>query len=235
VVTEWGAADLHGKTIRERTLALISIAHPRFRSELLKLAKEQHYVYADQPEQPLTETLYPEELEDWGLAKDGAKLFLRPIKPTDEPRMREMFYKFSRETVYFRFFSYLNAMPHDKLKEFCNVDYEQEMAVVAMLPHAGEDELAGSARYVLDPATGMAEYAVSVAEGWQNRGVGTVLLEYLIRIARKKGVKGFTGYIMDSNTRMYRLIHKLGYKIESKWEDSVYTLSFRLDREAKKN
>jgi acyl-CoA hydrolase/RimJ/RimL family protein N-acetyltransferase len=235
VVTEWGAADLHGKTIRERSLALISIAHPKFRSELLKLAKEQHYVYADQPEQPLTETLYPEELEDWGLAKDGTKLFLRPIKPTDEPKMREMFYKFSRETVYFRFFSYLNAMPHDKLKEFCNVDYEQEMAVVAMLPHAGEDELAGSARYVLDPATGMAEYAVSVAEGWQNRGVGTVLLEYLIRVARKKGVKGFTGYIMDSNTRMYRLIHKLGYKIESKWEDSVYTLSFRLDREAKKN
>ena len=233
VVTEWGAAYLHGKTIRERAMALISIADPRFRSELLKLAKQQHYVYEDQPVQPLIETLYPEELEDWGTAKDGTRLFLRPIRPTDEQKMREMFYEFSKETVYFRFFSYLNAMPHDKLKNFCNVDYDKEMAVVAVKPHAGEDELVGSARYVLDEATGMAEYAVTVAEGWQNKGVGTVLLEYLIKIAKIRGIKGFTGYILDSNTRMYRLIHKLGYKIESKWEDSVYTLSFRLDQGTK--
>jgi acyl-CoA hydrolase/GNAT superfamily N-acetyltransferase len=227
IVTEWGAADLHGKTIRERTLALISIAQPKFRSELLKLAKQHHYVYQDQPVAPLTQTLYPEELEDWGTTKDGAKLFLRPVKPTDEPKMRDLFYSFSKETVYFRFFSFLNAMPHEKLKSFVNVDYDQEMAMVAIVPHAGEDELVGSARYIVDPATGMAEYAISVHEKWQNRGVGTALLSYLIKVARMKGLKGFVGFVLDSNTRMYRLIHKMGFKVESKWEDSVYTLTVR--------
>lgn len=232
VVTEWGAADLHGKTIRERTLALISIAHPKFRSELLKSAKEQHYVYADQPEEPLIETLYPEELEDWGTIKDGTKLFLRPIRPTDEAKMRDLFYQYSKETVYYRFFSYLNAMPHEKLKNFCNVDYDKEMAVVAVVPHAGEDKLVGTANYAVDQSTGMAEYAISVHEEWQNKGVGTVLLQYLIKVAKMKGIRGFVGYVLDSNTRMYRLAHKLGYKVESKWEDSVYTLTFKFDRES---
>ncbi|MEO0108474.1 MAG: GNAT family N-acetyltransferase [candidate division WOR-3 bacterium] len=233
VVTEWGAADLHGKSIRERTLALISIAHPKFRSDLLRLAKQQHYVYQDQPEDSLIEHLYPEELEDWGTAKDGTRLFLRPVRPTDEARMRDLFYAYSKETVYFRFFSYLNAMPHDKLKHFVNVDYDKEMAVVAILPRAGDDELVGTASYVVDQSTGLAEFAISVAEHWQNRGVGSVLLGYLIKIAKIKGVRGFVGYVLDSNTRMYRLIHKMGYRVESKWEDSVYTLTFRFDREAK--
>jgi acyl-CoA hydrolase/GNAT superfamily N-acetyltransferase len=229
VVTEWGAADLYGKTIRERSLALITIAHPKFRSELLKLAKLQHYVYEDQPEQPLIETLYPEELEDWGTSKDGTKLFLRPVKPIDESRMRDLFYSYSKETVYFRFFSFLNSMPHEKLKNFVNVDYDKEMAVVALVPHAGEDDLVGTATYIVDQSTGLAEFAISVHQSWQDKGVGSVLLTYLIKVAKMKGIKGFVGFVLDSNTRMYRLIHKMGYKVESKWEDSVYTLTIRFD------
>jgi len=234
VVTEWGVADLYGKTIRERTLALISIAAPKFREELLKLAKDQHYIYQDQPVEPLIKTLYPEELEDSGIAKDGTKLFFRPIKPTDEPKMRELFYSFSKETVYYRFFSYLKAMPHERLKTFVNVDYENEMAVVAINRSGGEEELVGTAGYTVDQSTGMAEYAISVADGWQNKGVGSVLLEYLVKVAKIKHVKGFVGYVLDSNTRAYRLLHKMGYKVESKWEDSVYTLSIKFEPEAKK-
>jgi len=234
VVTEWGVADLYGKTIRERTLSLISIASPKFREELLKLAKDQHYIYQDQPVEPLIKTLYPEELEDSGVAKDGTRLFFRPIKPTDEPKMRELFYSFSKETVYYRFFSYLKAMPHERLKTFVNVDYDQEMAVVAIVRSGGEEELVGTAGYTVDQATGMAEYAISVADGWQNRGLGSALLEYLVKVAKIKGVKGFVGYVLDSNTRAYRLLHKMGYKVESKWEDSVYTLSIKFEPETKK-
>ncbi|MEO0077535.1 MAG: GNAT family N-acetyltransferase [candidate division WOR-3 bacterium] len=229
VVTEWGIAYLHGKTIRERALALISIAHPKFRAELFALAKEKHYIYADQPPGPLLEARYPEEFETRTRLKDGTELFIRPIRPTDEPQMRDLFYSFSKDTVFYRFFSYLKAMPHEKLTKFVNVDYESEMAIVACLKQGGEEKIIGSARYYVDRATGLAEYAIEVQDGWQNRGAGSALFEHLMRIARIKGVKGLVGYVLDSNTRAYRLMTRTGLPIETKWEDGVYTMTMRFE------
>ncbi|MCX7785309.1 MAG: GNAT family N-acetyltransferase [candidate division WOR-3 bacterium] len=224
VVTEWGIANLYGKTIRERALSLISIAHPKFRAELLKKAKELKYVYQDQPELPLVQARYPEELETWAETKDGHKIFIRPIKPTDEPLLRELFYTFSQQTIYYRFFSYINAMPHDRLAKFVNVDYENEMAIVAVLKQAGEEKIIGVARYALDKASGLAEFAFVVADNWQNKKVGTALFSTLIKIARMKGIKGFIGYVLDTNIGAYRLTHKMGYPIKTSWEDGVYKL-----------
>jgi len=231
VVTEWGVAYLHGKTVRERALALISIAHPKFRAELFNLAKEKHYIYADQPAAPLLEARYPEEFETAANLKDGTEVFIRPIRPTDEPQMRELFYSFSKDTVFYRFFSYLKAMPHDKLAKFVNVDYETEMAIVACLKHSGEERIIGSARYYVDRSTGLAEYAIEVQDEWQNRGAGNALFEHLIRIAKMKGLKGLVGYVLDTNTRAYRLMMRTGLPIETKWEDGVYTLTMRFKDE----
>jgi len=230
VVTEWGVAYLHGKSIRDRALALISIAHPKFRSELFKLAKEKHYIYADQPELPLVEARYPEEFEAQAALKDGTPVFLRPIRPTDEPAMRDLFYSFSKDTVFYRFFSYLKAMPHEKLSKFVNVDYESEMALVAALKQGGEEHIIGSARYYVDKATGLAEYAIEVQDEFQNRGLGGVLFNHLTKVAKMKGIKGFVGYVLDSNTRAYRLMTRTGLPIETKWEDGVYTLTMRFEK-----
>lgn len=232
VVTEWGAAYLHGKNIRERALSLISIAHPKFRADLLKNAKELKYIYQDQPEIALITARYPEELEGRGETKDGTKIFFRPIKPTDEPLMRDLFYSFSKDTVYYRFFSYLTAMPHDKLKEFVNIDYENEMAILAVVKKAGEEKIVGVARYSVDKATQYAEYAITIADDYQNKGVGSILFEYLIRVAKMKGLKGFIGYVLDTNVRAYRLCYKMGYPVKAKWEDSVYTLRMEFKEEA---
>ncbi|MEO0076936.1 MAG: GNAT family N-acetyltransferase [candidate division WOR-3 bacterium] len=225
VVTEWGVANLFGKTIRERALSLIAIAHPKFRAELLKKAKELNYVYQDQPELPLVQARYPEELEMWAETKQGQKIFIRPIKPTDEPLLRELFYTFSEQTIYYRFFSYLHAMPHDKLAKFVNIDYENEMAIVAIIKEAGEEKIIGIARYALDKATNLAEFAFVITDKWQNKGIGTILFSYLIRIAKAKNIKGFIGYVLDTNIGAYRLTHKMGYPVKSKWEDGVYTLT----------
>lgn len=233
VVTEWGVAYLHGKTIRERALALISIAHPKFRAELFNLAKEKHYIYADQPAVPLLEARYPEEFETRAQLKDGTAIFMRPIRPTDEPQMRDLFYSFSKDTVFYRFFSYLKAMPHEKLAKFVNVDYELEMAIVACVKQAGEERIIGSARYYVDRATSLAEYAIEVQDGWQNRGVGSALFEHLMRIAKMKRVKGLVGYVLDSNTRAHRLMTRTGLPIETKWEDGVYTMTMRFEHESR--
>jgi len=229
VVTEWGIANLHGKSIRERALSLISIAHPKFRAELMKKAKERKYIYQDQPEIPLIQARYPEEFETWGETKDSQKIFIRPVKPTDEPLLRELFYTFSRETVYYRFFSYISAMPHDKLSKFVNVDYENEMAIVAVLKEAGEEKIIGIARYALDKATGLAEFAFVCADEWKNKGIGIVMFSNLIKIAKMKGIKGFIGYVLDTNIGAYRLTHKMGYPVKTKWEDGIYTLTIMFE------
>lgn len=230
VVTEWGAVNLHGKSIRERALALISIAHPKFRAELIRKAKERCYVYQDQPEEALISARYPEEFETKVKIRDGSIIFIRPIKPTDEPALRELFYSFSKDTVFYRFFSYIRAMPHEKLTKFVNVDYEREMALVAVIQHNGEEQIVGSTRYYVDPATGLAEFAIEIQDEFQNKGIGTALFNHLIRVARIKGVKGFIGYVLDSNTRAYRLVTKTGYPLETKWEDGVYTLTLRFEK-----
>jgi L-amino acid N-acyltransferase YncA len=103
------------------------------------------------------------------------------------------------------------------------------MAIVACLKQAGEERVIGSARYYVDRATGLAEYAIEVQDGWQNRGVGGALFEHLMRIARIKGVKGLVGYVLDSNTRAYRLMTRTGLPIETKWEDGVYTMTMRFE------
>ncbi len=230
VVTEWGVAYLHGRSIRERALALISIAHPKFRAELLRQAKERHYIYEDQPELPLVSARYPEEFETKVKMADGTTLFIRPIKPTDEPAMRELFYSFSRDTVFYRYFSYIKAMPHEKLSKFVNIDYEREMALVAVIRRDGDEHIVGSTRYYVDPATGLAEFAIEVQDEYQNRGIGTALFNHLIRVARIKGVKGFIGYVLDSNTRAYRLVTKTGFPLETRWEDGVYILTLRFEK-----
>jgi acyl-CoA hydrolase/GNAT superfamily N-acetyltransferase len=225
VATEWGAVNLYGKTIRERALSLISIAHPNYRSSLLKKAKELNYVYQDQPELPLVAARYPEEFEHWAETKTGQKIFIRPIKPTDEPLMRELFYSFSKDTIYYRYFSYLQAMPHDKLAKFVNVDYENEMALVATLKRGGEEKIIGVARYAVDKSTGLAEFAFEVTDQYQHQGVGTILFSDLIKIARMKKIKGFVGYVLDINVAAYRLVHKMGYPVKTKWQDGVYILT----------
>jgi GNAT superfamily N-acetyltransferase len=230
IATEWGVAYLHGRSVRERALALISIAHPKFRGELLKLAKEKKYVYADQPELSLVHARYPEELET-RVQHGDRTLYLRPIKPTDEQEMRELFYSFSQDTVFYRYFSYLQAMPHEKLSKFVNVDYESEMAMVGVFKEGGEEHIVGCARYYVDKATGLAEYAIEIRDEYQNKGMGGILFRDLMRVAKIKGVKGFVGYVLDNNTRAYKLMTRTGLPIETKWDDGVYTLTMRFEYE----
>jgi hypothetical protein len=109
VVTEYGAVDLHGKSIRERALALIHIAHPDFREDLMRVARDRHFVYADQVAVAGTGSL---ELESRWQAKDGQHVHFRPIEPTDEALIQDLFYRSSERTIYLRFFSHLKALPH---------------------------------------------------------------------------------------------------------------------------
>ena len=225
VITEFGTAYLHGKTIRERALALIDIAHPKFRPWLLAEAKSRAMVYKDQIELKITTPVYPIELEQWFELKSGRRAFLRPLRITDESLLHDLFYSLSEDAVYHRFFRPLKSLPHEKLQEFLEVDYDGEMALL-VTTGKGEDEMAiAVGRYHTDPRTNMAEVAFLVRDDWQNVGVGKALLMTLIEVAKEHGLKGFTADVLADNAAMLHVFHKSGLTLESKLESGIYELT----------
>jgi len=136
VVTEYGVAYLHGKSIRERVLDLINIAHPKFRKDLLKAAKANNYIYQDQIELSPDQFNYPKELERYATLRDGTEIFFRPIKPTDELALSEMLYSLSEASVKTRYMARTVAFPHRHIQLLTNIDYQKDLAIVGVVPGA---------------------------------------------------------------------------------------------------
>jgi len=214
VVTEWGVAYLHGKNIRERAMALINIAHPKFRMELLEEAKRLSYIYVDQMITP-EGVVYPEDLEAIMNTKDGSELLVRPVKPTDEEMLSDMFYDLSDQTIINRFFSMLKSMPHRKLQQFCCIDYTNEMSLVAIAGSGPKQKIVGLGSYYLNPATQRAEIAFLVADAWQGKGIGTYMMRSLVKTSKSKNIKGLTAEVLRDNVAMIALMHKSGVPAKS--------------------
>lgn len=210
VVTEWGVAYLHGKSIRERAMSLIMIADPQFRADLLAAAKGRRLVMADQTDRALLPR-YPEELESWEQLADGTQVFVRPIRPTDEDLIREFHYKLSEETVYRRYRRPLKALPHRERMRLVDVDYDREMAIVILLRSDSRDELLGVGRYYVDEETRIAEVAFTVRDDWHERGLGSLLAGRLVAVARKRNLTGLDAYVQADNTRMINVLVRNGF------------------------
>ncbi len=218
-------ASLHGRTIRERALALISIADPLFRPELIREAKTLHFIDADVPEIPGAESVYPERWETAFTLRDKTRILLRPIKTTDEPLMKELFYRCSPETIYQRFFQVLKSMPHRELVRFVHLDYRREMAIVGVTQDPGRPErelIVCVGRYAVDPNTGFAETAFMVRDDYQRRGIGTHLMKDLVRVARANRVKGFEAEVLGDNIAGIKVFHNLGYSVETDRKEGTY-------------
>jgi acyl-CoA hydrolase/GNAT superfamily N-acetyltransferase len=232
IITEFGIAYLHGKTLRERALALINIAHPRFRERLMAEAKRLHYVYDDQILPPIYEPLYPGQWETYQIFPPDHTVFFRPIKPTDERPLQEFFYSLPDQDIYYRFLSAMKVFPHRNTQGMCNIDYEHEMAIVGVTGEIGNEKLIAMGRYILDQKTNIAEVDFAVAAPWQRKGIGTFLLHYLCEIATSKGISGFVAYVLASNRRMLSVFNRVGYVVHSILDEGVYEISFLFDEPA---
>ncbi|MHA1684021.1 MAG: GNAT family N-acetyltransferase [Promethearchaeota archaeon] len=233
VVTEYGVAYLHGKSIRERVMNLISIAHPDFRELLLQKAKEINYVYKDQV-LPMDENgrvyLYPSKYERFYQLKDGTNALFRPIKPTDERALQDLYYDLSDRDRFYRFFTVMKTFRRDKVKPLVYIDYSSTMIVVVSIEEAGVEKIVGSGGYFVNPNVNMAEIAFTINESYRGRGITKNLLRYLIRIAQEQGVQGFFGTILMENRPMLHIIRSLEYVVEATVEDSEYNFTFRFDK-----
>lgn len=227
VVTEYGVAYLHGKSVQDRAIALISIAHPKFREQLLKEAVDAKYLRKEFTSVEGRFAVGPSELRTTHVLDDGTQINLRPIHPTDEPRMRELFYALSQETIYYRFMSRQRFFPRKQVQDFVFINHRTDVAIVATIPEADGEDIIAVGRYYLDPKTNYAEVAFVVRDDWQNRGMGTFLLDLLCTIAKRNGISGFTAEVLRSNRAMQKVIQKTPFKVTSEPNQDVY--SFRIE------
>ncbi len=234
IITEYGLAMLRGKTIRERVLSLIAIAHPDFRDGLLEAAKKMHYVFEDQVPFLSRGTYFPTEYESQQEFEgpDGPiTVHVRLIRPDDADRIKGLFYDLSEESIFFRFLTPLRSLRRQTLQEFYYVDQESDISLVGVLYNDDEcEKIIAAGRYLLNRSTNQAEFALLVQDEYQNRGIGTFLLSQMMRIAKSKGVSAFIAYVHPKNIPMIDFIHRTGKLIESKLsiEDDQYTFLLNL-------
>jgi len=224
VVTEYGIAHLKGKNVRERAMELISIAHPDFRPWLIEEAKKLNLIFRDQAFIPGEKGQYPEHLETHRMTKSGLEIFLRPVKISDEPLLKDFFYSLSDNSLYRRFISLRKDMPHERLQEFVVIDYTKQMVLVATISKGEREEVIGLGQYFIDEASYTAEVGFAVRDEYQNKGVGTELLYYITYLAKRQGLLGFYAEVLFENRPMLHLFEKMGFNIEKRREDGVYEL-----------
>ncbi len=228
VVTEYGVAYLHGKSVQDRTLALIAIAHPDHRERLLKDAIEAKFIRQDFVQVEGKFVVAPQEMmKTTYLLDDGTQFHFRPIHPTDEPLMRDLLYALSQETLYYRFMSHNQRFGQREIQNFVYVDHRKDVAIVGTLPEAHGDNMVAVGRYYLDERTNLAEVAFIVRDEWQNKGLGTFLFRHLITLAKASGIAGFTAEVLRDNKRMQAIFNHSGYKVQSVVEEGVY--SFKIE------
>jgi len=228
VVTEYGSAYLHGKSVQDRTLALISIAHPEHRAQLLKEAVKAKYIreeFADVEGKFVVAS--QSYMKTKHLLKDGTEINFRPIHPTDEPRVRDLLYDLSQETIYYRFMSHLERFGQRQIQNFVYIDHRQDVAIVGILPEAYGDEIIAVGRYYLDESTNRAEVAFVIRDEWQNKGLGSFVFKHLVNIAKANGITGFTAEVLRNNNRMQAIFNHSGLNVTSAIEEGVY--SFIMD------
>ncbi len=229
VVTEYGIAYLHGKNIRERAMSLIAIAHPRFRPWLIEEAKKRNLIYRDQAFITGKEGEYPHELETYRTTKDNRAIMFRPVKISDEPLIKNFFYSLSDDTMYKRFLSVRRDISHQELqKSFVVIDYTRGMVLLAVMEKDGIELIVGLAQYRIIEGTLDADVSIVVRDDHQNQGIGSALLFYIIQVAQKQGLMGFTADVLHNNAAVMRLIEKVGFKVKKRLEGGVYTVRAEL-------
>ncbi len=232
VVTEYGVADLWGKNIRQRAMALIEIAHPDFRGELLAAAKARRFVF---PDQVAPRAVYPWEEERQVALADGTRVTVRPVRLTDEKPLQDLFYRLSDESTYRRFMAFKRVHPHEDMQRLVSLDYQQNMGLVVSIREGGREEILAMARYDVDPATQLADIAFVVRDEWQGRGIGTLLMRRMGEIARARGLAGFTGDVLVTNKPMLAVFQNSGLAIRMELRQGSYhlTATFEDDPEAR--
>ena len=165
---------------------------------------------------------YPLQLHyNWKIG-DNKEVIVRPIKPEDEELEREFFGSLSRQTQYFRFFGYVPNVSHDMLTRYTQIDYDRELALIALIDEGGKKVMAGVSRIVADFTNETAEFAIVVSDKWQGLGLGNKLLDEILRIAKDRKIGKIYANVLNANVTMLYMFRKRGFNVIQEDNESSY-------------
>lgn len=168
---------------------------------------------------------YPEEFVTERTLKDGTPVILRPIKPEDEPMWHELLASCSTQSIWFRFSYLFKHTTHEMASRYCFIDYDREMGIVAEVEEDGQRRLIGVGRLVADANHEAAEYAVIVADRWHGRGLGGLLTDYCLEVAKRWGIKKVVAETSKDNARMLATFRNRGFEFNERADQEVVLVS----------
>lgn len=172
---------------------------------------------------------YPWEYETKDQTIDGHELFIRPIRPSDADLLINHFYSLSPKSVYLRFFSPVKQLSKTMLIRFTQIDYDRQIALVALMGNGGNKQITGVCRIIIEPDKTLGEFAMAISDEWQGKGIGSALLKRCLTAAYAKGIKQVVGIVLAENTQMLRLARKLGFSVKRHPDSGEYDLTIDLE------
>jgi acyl-CoA hydrolase/RimJ/RimL family protein N-acetyltransferase len=228
VATEYGVVNLFGKSLQERVIALISIAHPDFRDELFHAARKEGLIGPERTLGEAARALYPINLEDT-VVVDGQTITIRPAKPVDERRIQEHYYNLDAEDIFRRFFHEKTSFERWEVESKSQIDYIKDLTLIGVVGEPGFGQVVAVAEYLLLVNRNMAEVAFTVNKAFQGKGLGKLFLRKMADAARENGIAGLVAYTAAHNQAMIRLFKTLPYKVKTALGEEALTLSCRFD------
>jgi RimJ/RimL family protein N-acetyltransferase len=228
VATEYGVVNLFGKSLQERVIALISIAHPDFRDELFHAAKQEGLIGTERTLGEAARALYPVNLED-SVVIDGQTVTIRPAKLVDERRIQEHYYTLDAEDIFRRFFHEKTSFERWEVENKSQIDYIKDLTLIGVVGESGFGKVVAVGEYLLLVNSNMAEVAFTVNRAYQGKGLAKLFLKKMADAARENGIAGLVAYTAPHNQAMIRLFKTLPYKVKTTFDGEALTLSCRFD------
>jgi acetyltransferase len=157
---------------------------------------------------------YPRRYINTQLLSNGEPVLLRPVRPEDESNLRKLFNSFSEDTMRFRFFQVIREISHKSLSRYCNIDYDREIVIVSEKKENNSRLINGMVSLVVEPDGESAEFAIVVGDPWQNKGLGSLMFDYIIQVGIDMGLKRIFGEILKNNYKMKHIVGSRGFEIE---------------------
>jgi len=228
VATEYGVVNLFGKSIQERVVAMITLAHPQFREELFETAKDLGFIGSERNLGEAAKAVYPVQLEKT-ITVDGELITIRPAKPVDERRIQEHYYSLPKADILTRFFCQKTIFGRPEMETRSNVDYVNDLTLIAVVGEFGFGKVIGVGESMKINDLNMTEVAFSISKEYQGKGLGSLFLKKLAAAARANGISGLLAYTFPSNKAMISLFKTLPYKVKTQYEDGDVILTCKFN------
>ena len=192
-------------------------------------ARALGYVYSDHVYFRMISPQLRDRTDACAIFKGGLKAHVRALRPTDESMLRDLFYHLSERSVYLRYFSKRRSMPHDNLQKYVSLSEDKGLSLVVTIGPRENRRMIAEGRYVFGDDDPYPDVAIMVNEQYKSRGIGTFLLEYLIEIAKERGIEGFRADVLPDNDPMLWILRKLPYRSRKQYANGVLEIRFSFD------